>query len=271
MARPVDPESRRQRLSKPIVKFLSDKDVTYDEIKKIFKFVRKELGLKGKSVRKIPRYYELEDIQKIIDGAIKLDEDNPHVCIPRFYEMFIKTMFFSGTRSFETAELMYEDIDVINGTVTIRHGKGSKEGIVPIVPFFMEDLVSWMSQCGIKSGYLFHKLDGTKYSTRMIRNYVKYAINNSEISDVRKQYFKDNHMKCHAFRHGIATFLRKMGLPLEDIKSFLRHEKYDTTLIYAQIPTHQVRDKIQALFAKADMGTLPDYERKALGFSDDDT
>ncbi|MDR7695259.1 tyrosine-type recombinase/integrase [Riemerella anatipestifer] len=52
----------------------------------------------------------------------------------------------------------------------------------------------------------------------------------------------------HTLRHTFAThhFLNN-GTKLEEIKTMLGHSSYDTTLIYAQIPTEQLSKKIEAV------------------------
>ena len=45
----------------------------------------------------------------------------------------------------------------------------------------------------------------------------------------------------HRFRRTIATDLLARGMPIEQVKEFLGHEKLDTTLIYCTIKEEQVK------------------------------
>lgn len=51
----------------------------------------------------------------------------------------------------------------------------------------------------------------------------------------------------HCLRHSFGTNHISQGTPLENIKTMLGHTKYDTTLIYAQIPEEVLRKNIQAV------------------------
>ena len=45
----------------------------------------------------------------------------------------------------------------------------------------------------------------------------------------------------HRFRRTIATDLLARGMPIEQVKEFLGHEKLDTTLIYCTVKEEQVK------------------------------
>ncbi|MFR5731242.1 MAG: tyrosine-type recombinase/integrase [Clostridium sp.] len=45
----------------------------------------------------------------------------------------------------------------------------------------------------------------------------------------------------HRFRRTIATDLLNRGMPIEQVKEFLGHEKLDTTMIYCTIKAESVK------------------------------
>ena len=45
----------------------------------------------------------------------------------------------------------------------------------------------------------------------------------------------------HRFRRTIATDLLGRGMPIEQVKEFLGHEKLDTTMIYCNVKTESVQ------------------------------
>ena len=51
----------------------------------------------------------------------------------------------------------------------------------------------------------------------------------------------------HRFRHTMATDLLRRGMPLEDIKELLGHEKIDTTLVYAEVDHENVMNNARRL------------------------
>ena len=48
-------------------------------------------------------------------------------------------------------------------------------------------------------------------------------------------------MHPHRFRRTIATDLLSKGMPIEQVKEFLGHEKLDTTMIYCTVKEEQVQ------------------------------
>ena len=49
----------------------------------------------------------------------------------------------------------------------------------------------------------------------------------------------------HRFRRTIATDLLSRGMPVEQVKEYLGHEKLDTTMIYCTVKEHNVRESFR--------------------------
>jgi integrase len=48
----------------------------------------------------------------------------------------------------------------------------------------------------------------------------------------------------HALRHSFATHHLSAGSSLAEIKTMLGHQNFNTTLIYAEIPTEELRHRV---------------------------
>jgi integrase/recombinase XerD len=65
--------------------------------------------------------------------------------------------------------------------------------------------------------------------TQLVRNYVDAA----EIGKTGS---------CHLFRHTCATLMLENGADIRFIQQILRHEKLETTQIYAQVSIHMLKE-----------------------------
>jgi site-specific recombinase XerD len=54
----------------------------------------------------------------------------------------------------------------------------------------------------------------------------------------------------HALRHSFATHHLSAGSSLAEIKTMLGHQNFNTTLIYAEIPTEELRHRVNAFVSK---------------------
>ena len=53
----------------------------------------------------------------------------------------------------------------------------------------------------------------------------------------------------HRFRRTLATSLARKGIPVQEIKEILGHEKIETTMTYISIDQTQVKSHYQAIVA----------------------
>ena len=53
----------------------------------------------------------------------------------------------------------------------------------------------------------------------------------------------------HRFRTTLATNLIKKGMPVEEVKTILGHEKIDTTLLYALVDKGKVKSDLSRLMS----------------------
>jgi len=160
--------------------------------------------IKGRAKQKELNYLTPEDINKLITSI-----PNPK------YALLIRLLYETGLRISEALSLT-----PLNRTpeLTLKGiGKGNKEYTVNI-----------SDETGQGLNYLAETLlaDNEQYfriGRHQAHNYIKaqaYKILNRKITP-------------HTLRHSTAMRLKKQGLPIEDIKTYLRHEHISTTNIYA--------------------------------------
>jgi integrase/recombinase XerD len=150
----------------------------------------------------------------------------------------METLYSTGMRRMEVANLKLYELDTERGTVTIRQGKGKKDRVIPIgdraaawldkyvrearprLVVEPDDRTVFLSNAG-EPFCLDHLSD-------LVRTYVDAA-------DVGKRG------SCHMFRHSMATLMHENGADIRFIQQMLGHADLKTTQIYTQVSIRQLK------------------------------
>jgi len=141
--------------------------------------------------------------------------------------------FDTGMRLDELTQLMLTDIDIEQGLLRIKYGKGKKERIVHIGDLTRRELWNYL------------KLHGGKYPNLWLSEERRPVTQAAIILALRKlQKNTGISIHPHLFRHTFAiTFLRQGG-DLATLQYLLGHEKISTTMLY--LKTLNADDAIKA-------------------------
>jgi integrase/recombinase XerD len=150
----------------------------------------------------------------------------------------METLYSTGMRRLELANLKLYDLDTERGTVTIRQGKGKKDRVIPIgeraaawIEKYLrearpqlvvepDDLTAFLSNAGEP-----FSLD---HLSALVRTHVDAA-------DIGKRG------ACHLFRHSMATLMLENGADLRSIQQMLGHADLRATQIYTQVSIRQLQ------------------------------
>jgi site-specific recombinase XerD len=135
------------------------------------------------------------------------------------------TIYGSGLRSSEAANLKVGDIDSENGRIFIRKGKGGRDRYALLPKKTLEALREYWTEYQPKD-WLFVTKNGTQMTRENIRSTWKTIVKRSGIP-------KD--INVHTLRHLFATHLLNQGNNVFAIKHLLGHVRIDTTAWYLQI------------------------------------
>jgi integrase/recombinase XerD len=151
----------------------------------------------------------------------------------------METLYTTGMRRLELVNLKLWDLDLERATVTIRHGKGKKDRIIPLgdrtalwVRKYLEESrpkladepdehVVFLSNAG--------EAFSLDYLTEVVRGYVDAAA-------VGKRG------ACHLFRHTMATLMLEGGADIRFIQAMLGHADLKTTQIYTHVAVRQLQE-----------------------------
>jgi site-specific recombinase XerD len=176
----------------------------------------------------LPRVLTREECKKLIEfysGNKEKDIRN---------RLIIQTLYYTGMRINELANLKKADINFDEEIIFIRSGKGDKDRYVCLDSSTLSEL-SEMAQKMPLTANIFPITD------RQIRRVVEEAGEKTGISEIFDA--TDRKFSAHSLRHAFATHSLENGMNIFTLKKLMGHEYLDTTEIY--INTSMAFDKVE--------------------------
>ncbi len=166
------------------------------------------------------------------------------------HRVIVLLMLDCGLRVSETISLRFKDFDFKNKILAVTSLKKKnkiEKRKIPISDRLYRELAEYLSKrTNVKSNdYLFP-------SKVNLGSHITRSSVNKFLSSLNKKHLKFNFLHPHCLRHTFGTQHIVSGTPLENIKVMLGHKKYDTTLIYSQIPEEILRKNIEKVTEKQD-------------------
>ena len=163
----------------------------------------------------------------------------------------LETLYSTGMRRMELCGLSVADVDLEQGVVKIRQGKGRKDRVVPIgarammwIAKYLEEVRPVLAASAqepalflTRYGYAFC----LSHATTMIRAYKRVA-------GVEKKG------SCHLFRHTAATQMLENGADTRYIQAMLGHEALSSTQIYTKVAIRKLKEVHTATHPSAKLG-----------------
>lgn len=180
------------------------------------------------NIKKIPRAKQTRRFPELPtkDELIRLFDSAPSL----MYKAILMTIYGSGLRISEAANLKISDIDSKNMRILIRGGKGNRDRYACLPETTLAILRDYYRQYRPKE-WLFMTRVNTKMSIRAIQDAFRTAI---ETSGIKK------HLTVHTLRHAYATHLLESGVSLIAIKQLLGHVRFETTSWYVRFADSDV-------------------------------
>jgi integrase/recombinase XerD len=197
--------------------------LTYDQARYVSKEARKALGIERVKTRKrVVERLSRDEEWRLIQHAYRDRGD---------HGLLIKTLFQTGARVSEFANIKVEHFFFDELMILIEKGKGGKSRYVPILGELAQELRTHLGDRD--TGYLFETNRHLPYSPRRIQQIVKAT---AEGAKIKKRVYP------HLLRHSVATTLLERGMPIDQIQKFLGHSKLETTQVYAESTTEMIKE-----------------------------
>jgi len=210
-----------KKMAKQVVKLLRKQHPDPSYVKKVFQYVREDLGLKGGRVRskRLPELMTEDELNRFYKAVWHTSN--------RSHMVMLKLILFTGIRNEELVNLTLKDVDLDSMRIRIDHGKGDKDRYVLFPPYFRDELTQYISIQKEKGAvYLFESNRRTKFTTRWIRKIVKKYARKAEIN---------KRIHPHLFRHQILTYLTSKGIVDAKIQLISGHKNQDSLSIYQDL------------------------------------
>ncbi len=210
-----------KKMAKQVVKLLRKQHPDPSYVKKVFQYVREDLGLKGGTIRtkRLPELMTEDELKRFYKAVWQTSN--------RMHMVMLKLILFTGIRNAELANLTLKDVDLDSMRIRISHGEGDKDRYVLFPPYFRGELAQYFSIQKEKGAvYLFESNRMTKFTTRWIREIVKkYA----------KKVGITKRIHPHLFRHQLLTYLTSKGIVDAKIQLISGHKNRESLSIYQDL------------------------------------
>ncbi len=152
----------------------------------------------------------------------------------------LETLYSTGVRRQELANLRMYDLDVERGTLMVRQGKGKKDRVVPIG----DRALAWIDRYiqDVRPGLTV----GNRSENTLFLTHLGEAFTPGRLSQMVRQYIDQAEIgksgSCHLIRHTMATLMLENGADIRFIQAILGHAKLDTTQIYTQVSIRKLKE-----------------------------
>lgn len=148
----------------------------------------------------------------------------------------LEVLYSTGLRLSELAGLNIMDLDLAEGMVTVRNGKGDRDRQSILNNAAMKSIKQYLNlrkQIPDDSPALWINYKGKRLSKLWIQIMIRNAARQAEVTTASNP---------HAWRHGLATELLRRGASIREIQVFLGHVSIRTTEIYTHMTIKDLID-----------------------------
>lgn len=174
--------------------------------------------------RSLPKALTREEVRKLLS------------VIPptrRRDRLIVLLLYGAGLRVSELCNLKKRDVDLENGLIIVRGGKGAKDRVVPIPGFLSAEVESYLQTRSDSSEYLLVE-ERRKDKDRLSPKTVWYLLRKyGERAGVE--------VTPHRLRHSFATHMLESGVDIRAIQELLGHSNLSTTQIYTKVTVEHLR------------------------------
>jgi site-specific recombinase XerD len=176
-----------------------------------------------------PKYLSTEEVKKLIKAPDGIHETRDKAIIYLLYS--------SGLRVGELTRLNIEDINLSDGSIQIKRGKGGKARPAFTDPITIELIKAMLDGRADDNPALFLSRTGGRLSIRSVQRIVKNA--------AAKSGLPGDKVTPHKLRHSFAVHHLQMegGLNIKEIQQLLGHKSLDTTMIYTKISDNGLKQR----------------------------
>jgi len=162
-----------------------------------------------------------EEVRHLLDAT----EETRYVARGIRDRAVLTLLVSTGLRRQEVLDLTLHDIDLVDGLVRVRRGKGNRSRVVPLVPEAKSALEDWL------------EFRESCQHTMLFINHMKQPLGIHGLHGLfrralRRTGIKRSGITLHTLRHTFATLALRSGCDLRSLQSVLGHASLETTALY---------------------------------------
>jgi integrase/recombinase XerD len=180
----------------------------------------------------LPKVLSVADVDRLMNET---DIEEPAGLRDR---AILETLYSTGLRRMELVKLKLYDVDLRQGMVTVREGKGRKDRLVPIGACACAWLHRYIEEV---RPHLSMRSDEL---TLFLTDYGE-AFERNRLGDLVKRYMRHAGIaqgSCHLLRHACATHMLENGADMRFIQILLGHASITSTEIYASVSIAKLKE-----------------------------
>ncbi|MCH7483118.1 MAG: tyrosine-type recombinase/integrase [Chloroflexi bacterium] len=178
-------------------------------------FVGEAMTYHHRKKKTLPPYHPAEDVERILEQAARGFPKQPERTRYRDY-VLVATLAYTGMRRSEAIKLRVSDVNLREGKLLVRDGKGGKDRVIPLHDT-VAPLLAGLCEGQPKRAKVFRGI-----SERRVTRMVSKVANACGVPGWHP----------HAFRHAFATRLVERGATLPEVQELLGHADIETTAGY---------------------------------------
>lgn len=190
---------------------------------------------KPKLGKHLPKRITQEDAQLLMDTILTLPYSYRFEKYRNY--AFFSVLLFAGLRANEALNLGLHEVNLTEGVITVRHGKGNKDRIIPI-----NEKLKVALQCYLRERARL-KRDFPKFFTSLRGNQPFSYGGLMKVVKRLKQASKVE-FSPHRLRHTFATLMLWGGCDIRSLSEMLGHSNISTTAIYLSSSIEQKKQAI---------------------------
>jgi site-specific recombinase XerD len=173
----------------------------------------------------------------------------------------LATLYDTGARVSELADLSVRDIRLQNPAMASLTGKGRKTRHVPLDGGTVTLLASYLAEHRLdEPGRDDHPVFYGQHRARLSRGGIAWIIRKYQ-AQIHDPLLAGTAVSPHILRHSKAMHLYEAGVPLPYIRDILGHVELSTTEIYARASTEAKRRALEAAYQDIVTSDLPEWNQ----------
>jgi integrase/recombinase XerC len=165
-----------------------------------------------------------------VDQVVGLMQASPGSVLEKRDLAMWELFYSSGLRLSEMVNLNIEDVDLEQGSLLVKHGKGGKDRILPVGRCAINAVRIWLqTRKSIRSD------DTTALFTSINRNRLSARSIQSRLTNWCLKHGLPEKIHPHMLRHSFASHLLQGSGDLRAVQELLGHSNISTTQIYTHL------------------------------------